>query len=64
MATVDVDASEYFSGRWFEIAASKTFKNRFEKDMTCITADYYLNNCDTENPVVVVNNGLKGDPKR
>eukprot|EP00299_Pterocystis_sp_00344_P018671 c9316_g1_i1.p1 GENE.c9316_g1_i1~~c9316_g1_i1.p1 ORF type:complete len:425 (+),score=80.29 c9316_g1_i1:67-1341(+) len=59
--TVDVDVAEYFNGRWYEIAASSTFKTQFEEGLQCITADYTLNKCDTKHPVVVVNSGIKED---
>lgn len=56
----DLDAAEYFNGRWFEIATCDNFRTRFEKDLICISADYSFNKC-VRNPVVVTNNGLKAD---
>lgn len=57
----NIAVDQYFSGRWFEIAASASFKNRYEKGLECIFADYYVNHCDKEHPVVVLNNGVRSD---
>jgi apolipoprotein D and lipocalin family protein len=52
LQTVDTLDLNRYMGRWYEVAR---FQHRFEKDLTCVTATYSLNNNGT---VKVVNRGV------